>query len=290
MMNDRQAREILVSIWQKATGLEPTIPELQYVQAVGRFEGNYGSAWNNANNWGAIQCNHAPPCVPGECIETGDSQATGQKYTWCYRVWPTPEAGALGFVPLLTVKRPRTWEAMKKGQTLVASEELYGYYEGVFNSENRQAMASHYGVKAPRGTALYKAAQTDPVARKAFQQVTLDHAKLVYSLASGIAKSVGEPLMLEDPTSPKARVSLGEDPVTVPDHPVSSSLSDFSDSPFSYVLKAGDTAYELARKRVKNGNRWREILPLNPGIKVVRIKGIVQIRPWNVGQKVKLPW
>lgn len=135
MMSDRAARDVLLSIWHGVTKEDPALPELQIVQAIGRFEGGYGApnsppGWP-ANNWGAVQCRHGPPCVEGECSEIGDTHADGSSYRYCYRIYPTPEAGAAHLVRLLTVDRPNVLLEAKKGSAQGVAEAMRktGYFE-----------------------------------------------------------------------------------------------------------------------------------------------------------------
>lgn len=106
MMTDLEARRVLRRV---APLLTPSA--LVAVQAIGRFEGRYGSAFvtaeGPARNWGCIQCLHLPtPAMPrptklpsrSRCapdgVEAGDVHADGTAYTACFRVYPTDEAGA----------------------------------------------------------------------------------------------------------------------------------------------------------------------------------------------------
>lgn len=58
----------------------------------------------------------------------------------------------------------------------------------------------------------------------------------------------------------------------------------------TYVIKSGDYASGLAKKKTGDGSRWREILTVNPEMSTYTDKkGATQIRPWNVGQTMFLP-
>ena len=80
---------------------------------IGRFEGNYGLAFGNANNWGAIQCSSPPPCPP-TCVELTDTHADGSTYQWCYRRYPTSVDGAADLVREL-YRRDGVPEALASG-------------------------------------------------------------------------------------------------------------------------------------------------------------------------------
>lgn len=60
------------------------------------------------------------------------------------------------------------------------------------------------------------------------------------------------------------------------------------------VLKSGETAWGLANEYTGDGNRWRELLPVNPTLKEIAGtttdgKKTVFLNPWRVGQTVKIP-
>jgi len=56
------ARPIVVEAFSRVKKRAPTLPELQYAQAVCWLESNYGRGWKGAmasqKNWGAVQCPH----------------------------------------------------------------------------------------------------------------------------------------------------------------------------------------------------------------------------------------
>lgn len=57
----------------------------------------------------------------------------------------------------------------------------------------------------------------------------------------------------------------------------------------TWTIRTGDNPSKMAAGLTGNGNRWRELVPVNPGYKVVQINGVTQISPWRVGQRVVLP-
>lgn len=84
---------------------------------------------------------------------------------------------------------------------------------------------------------------------------------------------------------PGATPPIGTPPVSTPPVAV---------APTERVLKAGDTAWGFAQSYTGNGNRWRELLPINPTLrevpgKTTGGKTTVFVQPWNPGQKVKIP-
>jgi len=156
MMSDQEARTILVSVWENNAHEAPSLEELQAVQAIGRFEGLYGSG-RAKNNWGSVQCGKGPPC-PDNCIELTDSHANGEKYQWCYQVYATPEDGCGHLVRLLTVYRPTTLAALKTGDAYLIAKTM-------------------------RDT-------------KYFETSIANYQKAIYDNAKTIAKSLGETLMI----------------------------------------------------------------------------------------------
>jgi nucleoid-associated protein YgaU len=54
-------------------------------------------------------------------------------------------------------------------------------------------------------------------------------------------------------------------------------------------LKSGDTGWAISKKLTGDGNRWKEIPGVNPGMKVTGSGTNQQLSPWKVGQLVSLP-
>lgn len=118
----RFGREVLKSVWLSVTGEQPTLAALQIAGAQAHLESGYGRAsYTNKltgeraslNNWGAVQSGK-PPCGP-DGFEATDTHADGSPYQWCYRRYATPEDGARHMLAHLTVKRPSSWEHMRRG-------------------------------------------------------------------------------------------------------------------------------------------------------------------------------
>jgi hypothetical protein len=128
MMADSEARAVLIAAFAQR-GIAPNLHATQAVQAIGRFEGNYGYAFGGANNWGAVQCTSPPPCPP-TCVELTDTHADGTKYQWCYRRYPTPVDGAADLVREL-YRRDGVPEALALGDARLIAERMRaaGYFE-----------------------------------------------------------------------------------------------------------------------------------------------------------------
>jgi hypothetical protein len=127
MMGDGEARQVVRAAFAKRGMDSPRLAELQAAQAIGRFEGRYGS-WKAANNWGAIQCG-APPC-PENCFGHGDTDAEGVAYAACFRIYATPVDGAADLVREL-YRREGVPEAMEQGNADLIAHRMRatGYFE-----------------------------------------------------------------------------------------------------------------------------------------------------------------
>lgn len=170
----RNGRKILLGAWPLVwPGVMPTLPELQIAGAVATLEGGYGhgvykllehgpgsveagtygqvlSTVSDSNNWGAVQCKKGPPC-DADCFMTTDSDPKKRSpanprglFDWCYRRYPTPEAGAAHIVKLLTRDRPGSHAAMRAGDVDAFSADMYRtHYYGGFHLEPSRAIDEH---------------------------------------------------------------------------------------------------------------------------------------------------
>ncbi len=136
-MTDAEARSVVLAAFAKR-GIQPNLQAAQAVQAIGRFEGAYGSAYGNWKNWGAIQCTSAPPCPPN-CVELTDTHADGTPYRWCYRVYLTHVDGAADLVREL-YRRQGVPDALAAGDAQLIAKRMRatGYFEA---TEDRYAKA-----------------------------------------------------------------------------------------------------------------------------------------------------
>lgn len=98
-VGDRYARALIAKSLTRELGREPCPAELQAIQAVARYESEYGKGWKDAgigsNNWGAIV---SPTCDPEWSFSYGDSSPARGKYTACFVRYDTPMAGAAALV------------------------------------------------------------------------------------------------------------------------------------------------------------------------------------------------
>lgn len=165
----------------------PFLAAMQWAQSVGIIESGYGNG-KATNNWGSVQCNHAPPAVDGECIILTDHKVDGSAFEWPYRVYQSPEDGAFGMLSLIWRKWPKALELADQGDTLGASEALYGYYTGVKPKSGEGSNLS--------GKALQK-------------YLALVHARGVFKAAKSVAAALDEKLQLKDPDSKLSRTGGG---------------------------------------------------------------------------------
>lgn len=186
MLSHQDARRVLIGAWKNVTGKEPSRKELQWAQGQAMAESHYGADARVPNNWGSIQCTHGPPCVEGECAVLGDSHADGGKYQWCYRIYPTPEAGAEAFVRLITIKRPSVWALYDGGdcRAIATAMRKSGYFE---------LSAEKYAERVYANATTIAKALGEPLELYMGGSVPLQ-PKAPYTVASGIA--VGVTLML----------------------------------------------------------------------------------------------
>jgi len=122
MMRDADARAILRAVWPGRS-----LAEYQAIQAIGRFEGNYGSAFGGANNWAASQRGALPDgSCPVGTTATPDFDRQGVQYTACIFRFGSPEAGARALVRSLTApKRPGVEAALTTGDPLRIARAMY---------------------------------------------------------------------------------------------------------------------------------------------------------------------
>lgn len=156
MASHQDARAWAIAGTEAALGREPTLLEVQFVQAVAWLESNYGAGWKGAGvgswNMGAVQAKPLnPPCAPGKKIEcdpatsfvNADSRpnadGTSTPYECCYRKYPTPEAGMQHVADIL-------YNRMKIQPTSIeaVSTQMYDkhYYEG-FGATREERIAKH---------------------------------------------------------------------------------------------------------------------------------------------------
>ena len=136
-MSDAEARQVILAAFAQR-GITPNLAATQAVQAIGRFEGAYGSAFGGWKNWGAVQCRASPPCPPN-CVELTDTHADGTPYRWCYRVYPSHVDGAADLIREL-YRRDGVPQALAAGDAdrIANRMRAAGYFEA---PESRYAKA-----------------------------------------------------------------------------------------------------------------------------------------------------
>lgn len=146
MASHSEARQWAQNGTAEALGREPTYNEVLFVQAIALLESNYGAGWKppgvGSNNMGAVQ-GGKPPCNPETSFLYTDSRpnpdGTSTKYQWCYKKYPSPEAGMQDVARILYVNMkidPISIEAV--------SSQMYDkhYYEG-FGATREERIATH---------------------------------------------------------------------------------------------------------------------------------------------------
>lgn len=149
MLSHLEAREVLTRAFA-ARGIRPSKHELQAVQAVAHLESSYGAT---ANNWGSIQSGSEPPCPDGT-IELTDTHEDGTPYQWCYKAYPSPQAGAEDLVREL-YRRKGVPSALRTGSGLDVAKAMRatGYFE---------APANRYGAGITERARLIASALNEP--------------------------------------------------------------------------------------------------------------------------------
>jgi hypothetical protein len=56
-----------------------------------------------------------------------------------------------------------------------------------------------------------------------------------------------------------------------------------------WIIRSGDSPFAIAQKLTGQGARWKEILPVNPTLKVVQKGGTTLVQPFNPGQRITIP-
>lgn len=180
----RWARGVLERAWQIVfPGDDPTLEELQSIQALAAHDGQYGRGWpnkispvsglptsmQNCNNWGAIQCKCK--AVDGQCCDGCgywyDSTPTpqGQRYfEQCFRCYATPEEGAADVIRFLAQGYPAVMEALPSGNLdeIAWQMRLGNYFHG-FTTDKREA-ARQYAEAMRKQAEAIAAALDEPQA------------------------------------------------------------------------------------------------------------------------------
>lgn len=204
----RWARAVLERAWQKVfPGDDPTLEELQSIQALAAHDGQYGRGWPNkpnpltgyptsmaaCNNWGAIQCKCKPTdgvCCEG-CGYWYDSTPTpqGQRYfEQCFRCYATPEDGAADVIKFLAQGYPRVMEALPSGNLdeIAWQMRLGNYFHG-FTTDKREAARQYAEAMRKQAEAIAAAMGEEQVADRKGEGAVLgvDWKPLALGAAAG---------------------------------------------------------------------------------------------------------
>jgi len=177
MMSHTEARRVVLGALRLLYPGAGDAPPLfaQAVQSIGLFEGSYGepgkpASWSGSNNWGAVHSSDKPPCVPGRSFlfedanNTGDSNKTPQ----CFKIYPTPEAGAADMARnLLRTEAERVAFASGDADRMALAMYDAGYFLG-FNRDpdlavRRQKNAAAYAAGIARAAERIAAGTGEPL-------------------------------------------------------------------------------------------------------------------------------
>lgn len=127
------ARQATIQAYKKVFNKEPTLKEVQFVQAVGRAENGYGRNWPlppkgkslppdaaSSNNWGNIQGSGPAGYFEwkGFISKNVDGKIVETEYTTKYAKWSSPVEGAMALIHELYVKRPYVHNAVMNDKSL----------------------------------------------------------------------------------------------------------------------------------------------------------------------------
>ncbi len=193
MMSHADARKVVLEAWgQLYPKITPSLGTLQLIQGTGLGEGEYGAAWNNANNWGAVQPGAIKPTdPPGTTCPPGttpgkDSTPLGGVYTACLKVYPTPLDGCVdmirymvklsnkdGFPALLAGDNEALARAMyfANGYPTPAGKHRIGYYGG-FHPNAKERAAGQSQVESDAKNVLDRVHWIQSLALKAGPRLT----------------------------------------------------------------------------------------------------------------------
>ena len=214
------ARQIMLEAFREKMGREPTIEEIQYLQAVAFGETGYG-AWGGkpemagSNNWGAEHCSMAQQKDPtlqsglnalgsiagffgtvnigNNCIPSSDSSSNGKGFNVSFKKFNTPKDGAASMIGRIMKGSPNAAAAVSGGFPIMHMS--YGmrrdsYYGGFCRDATKK-----YGAQV--GTA---ANIKDPDRNEGFQacaeEATIGHAKDIKRFINDIAFANGDPSAL----------------------------------------------------------------------------------------------
>lgn len=146
MASHKDARAWAIAGTEAALGREPTLLEVQFVQAVALLESGYGAGWKGDGvgswNMGAVQAGK-PPCDPSMSFLYQDSHpqddGSSVTYEWCYRKYPTPEAGMQDVARILYDQMAITPTSIQAVSTQMYDKH---YYEG-FGATREERIAKH---------------------------------------------------------------------------------------------------------------------------------------------------
>lgn len=144
------ARQFAIKGFELKLGCEPTIPEVQLLQAVGQLETSYGEGWKGAgvgsNNMGAIIAGHSWKGETFTYTDTyPDSNGVNHSYQTEFRKYPDEASGWEDLANIVYDDRPSVLAAATAGDSYGFSAAMYqtGYYAG-FGKNASERIGNHH--------------------------------------------------------------------------------------------------------------------------------------------------
>lgn len=197
------ARPIAESALAMVLQRKPELAELQYGQAIGWVETNYGKGWvrcpagcqgecdiagaQASNNWGAVQAKSGPS------FQWCDSHPDGKTYKQRFRRYDSPRDGAADMMGHIFSRRPMVALALSDPRPTVYKASL------------AMRRAVYYGGFCPKAVARfgpgiaipsYREPDRDEGTRACEREAVELHAKKVHETIRAIAASNGDPSAL----------------------------------------------------------------------------------------------
>lgn len=193
----KRARGIADAVLPSILGHAPSVGEIQYGQAVGWLESNYGRGWVSckcktvqcdmagaaaSNNWGAVQSRGGVPS-----FQWCDTNPDDSEYAQHFRSYPTPEAGAADMLAHIFKSRKSVADALSdSGAT-------------VFRASLAMRRTTYYGGRCPgaikahgAGANKYGDPKGDPKALACEAEAVTAHAKRMKGIIDDIAAACGD--------------------------------------------------------------------------------------------------
>jgi hypothetical protein len=197
----RWARDYIIRALRAVLGREPTMAEIQYTQAVGWLEGNYGKAKPGGsdaiNNWGGVHCPTGMPIGEGNCRRGKDKYSNGKVFRVGFLSYNDPYDGCLDMVKNINARG--SYGVLGETGTVMATSLVMrrGSYYGSYCPK----AVAQYGSTSQTGYLSLVAPYLSEATRACDQEAIELHAGKVYDLIVneiGPANKDGEGIKLGD--------------------------------------------------------------------------------------------